>query len=146
MRISPSAVGYRTTRSLRLLVYLLCTTLPVACTQKTTAPHADSTPSLLDNQGGFSHSGRRVALLPDGSYRDTMYTDVPGAASTTHGVYTWNADRTHLTLTPENGAVEHLYRADYQRRQYWVHEDERHRIGLPGETWLRQISLRTGTE
>jgi hypothetical protein len=145
MRISPNAVGRRTKGSLRLLLYLLCAALPVGCTQKSTAPPADGTPPLLDNHGGFSHGGRRVVLLPDGSYSDTTYTDVLDAKPTmTRGVYTLSADRMHLILTPESGAAEHLYRVDYRQEQYWVHEEDQHRVTEASETELRQSSLRTG--
>lgn len=145
MRISPTAVDCRT---MRLLFYLLCSALMVGCTQKSTAPRDEGALPLLDNHGGFAHSGRRVTLFPDGSYSDTTYTDVVDAKSmtTTRGVYTLDADRTHLTLRPERGEVEHLYRVDYCRCQYWVHDQERHRITESKETWLRQTSLRAGAK
>ena len=31
---------------------------------------------VLDDCGGFTHSGRRVVLHPDGTFTDTAYTDV----------------------------------------------------------------------
>ena len=96
----------------------------------------------LDNRGGFSHAGRRVALRPDGSFTDTRYTDVVGGERTTAGRYTLDAEQRHLTLSPERGEVQHLYRVDYSGEQYWVRADERAGIAQSSESWQRQISLR----
>ncbi|MCX5649195.1 MAG: hypothetical protein NTX40_08890 [Planctomycetota bacterium] len=122
-------------RALQPLLFLLCWVLMLGCAH-------ESTVSFLDNHGGFSHAGRRIELHSDGSYSDTGYTDVIGNESVEHGVYTLNIEKTHLTLSPASGEVEHLYRVDYGRQQYWVHEQERRRITQSGESWLRQISLR----
>ena len=97
---------------------------------------------MLDNNGGYSHGGRRIALRSDGSYTDTTYTDVVGDEHARIGRYTLNAEKTLLTLTPEHGETQHLYRIDYGGQQYWVREDERVRITQSGEAWLRQISVR----
>jgi len=43
---------------------------------------------LLDNQGGFSHAGRRLELHPGSSYTEIRYTDVIGDARKTSGGYT----------------------------------------------------------
>ncbi|MCE9591447.1 MAG: hypothetical protein K8S99_13080 [Planctomycetes bacterium] len=119
------------------LLCLICCALIVGCTQR-----SENAGLLLDNHGGISHSGRWIELRADGSYTDTAYTDVPGDQHSATGRYTFNADRTLLTMTPERGETEHLYRIDYRAQQYWVHDDERERITRPGETWLRQVSLR----
>jgi hypothetical protein len=105
-------------------------------------PQQESGVTRLDNRGGFSHAGRRVALRSDGSYTDTRYTDVVGNERTTAGRYTLDMERRHLTLSPERGEVQHLYRVDYSGQQYWVRADERARITQASESWLRQISLR----
>jgi len=67
---------------------------------------------LLDNHGGFSHAGRRIALYSDGNYSDTSYSDVIGSERTRRGTYTLDAQRTNLTLLPAQGETEHLYRVD----------------------------------
>jgi hypothetical protein len=96
---------------------------------------------LLDNQGGFTHAGRRIALRADGSYTDTTYTDA-GVEPSKSGRYTLNSERTHLTLSPNGGKIEYLYRVDYGGQQYWVREGDRERITQSGEASLRQTSVR----
>jgi hypothetical protein len=97
---------------------------------------------LLDNHGGYSHAGRRIALHSDGTFTDTRYTDVVGDERANRGVYTLNDEKTHLTLSPARGEAEHLYRVDCSHQQYWVQEQDRSRITESGQSWLRQISLR----
>ena len=99
---------------------------------------------MLDNHGGFSHAGRRVVLRSDGSYTDTGYTDVVGDERVKRGVYTLNAEKTQLTLSPARGEAEQLYQVEYGHVFYWVEEQERHQVTDPKEEWLRQISLRVG--
>lgn len=122
-------------RALHPLVSLLCCVLLLGCS-------SGSVVLLLDNHGGFTHGGRRIELYSDGSYSDTRYTDVVGLESVEHGVYTLNHEKTHLILSSASGEAEHLYRVDYSRQQYWVHEEDRLRITQSGESSLRQISLR----
>jgi hypothetical protein len=128
-------------RIFHTLLYLFCFALVVGCTQQSITPHRESTALLLDNHGGYSHAGRRIALLLDGSYTDTTYTDVVGDEHAKTGRYTLNAERTLLTLTPTHGEMQHLYRIDYGGQQYWVRDGERERITQSGEAQLRQISL-----
>jgi hypothetical protein len=129
-------------RTLQPLSYVLCCVLLVECIQPTSVLHAEGVLLLLDNDGGYSHAGRRVALRPDGSYTDTRYTDVVGHDQVKQGVYTLNDEESHLKLSPPGGVVEQLYRVDFDHHQYWVHEQELHRIAEPNEVRLRQISLR----
>ena len=124
------------------------------CASKIAAPdaHTDDPAQretallLLDNHGGFSHAGRRIALYSDGNYSDTSYSDVIGSERTRRGTYTLDAQRTNLTLLPAQGETEHLYRVDFGRHQYWVLEQERKRITEPNESELRRISLRIDVE
>jgi hypothetical protein len=102
----------------------------------------ESAMMMLDNRGGFSHAGRRIALRADGSYTDTTYTDVVGDEHTKTGHYVLNSEKTHLVLSPDGGASQELFRVDYGGKQYWVHEADRERITQPSESWLRQISVR----
>src|SRR5712664_4054975 len=121
------------------LSYLLCCALIVGCASNIAAPNsqtdnpAQREPALLllDNHGGFSHAGRRIALHSAGDYSDTSYTDVVGGDQTIRGTYTLDAHRTNLILLPAHGEAEHLYRVDYGRQQYWVREQERQRITEP---------------
>ncbi|MCY2929496.1 MAG: hypothetical protein NTV86_08380 [Planctomycetota bacterium] len=135
----------RPRRSLRPLSCLLFPLLTIGCIQVTSAPRPPATPTLLDNHGGFSHAGRRIALGPDGRYTDTTYSDNPGSDRATRGLYSLDAAGSHLTLSPEGAPAEHLYRVDYHRRQYWVHDQDRPRIAQPGESELRRVSLRAAT-
>ena len=112
------------------------------CVKQDDTAHRESVVLLLDNHGGYSHAGRRIALLSDGSYTDTAYTDVVGSEHLKTGRYTLNAERSLLTLTPKHGEPQHLYRIEYDGRQYWVHEDERQRITQSSETRLRQTALK----
>ena len=105
-------------------------------------PKGESISLLLDNHGGFSHAGRRIALRADGSYTDTTYTDVAGNEHSERGHYTLNPDRTHLVLSPDGDASQELFRVDYGEHQYWVRGADRERIEQPSESWLRQISVR----
>lgn len=128
-------------RIVQPLLYLLCCVLGVGCAYRRVTPHHENA-VLLDNHGGISHAGRRIVLRSDGSYVDTFYTDVVGNVRAESGRYALNAEGTHLTLSPEPGAVQHLYRVDYRGQRYWVREDERARLIQSSEAWLRQISLR----
>jgi hypothetical protein len=128
--------------SLGFMRTLLLISIAVILAGCVSRPQQESGVIRLDNRGGFSHAGRRVALLSDGSYRDTRYTDVVRDERTTAGHYTFDAEERHLTLSPERGEVQHLYRVDYGGQQYWVRTDERARITQSSESWLRQISLR----
>jgi hypothetical protein len=121
---------------------LLIIAFSVVLTGCSSRPQQESGVTRLDNRGGFSHEGRRVALRSDGSYTDTRYTDVVGDERTTAGRYTLDLEQRHLTLSPERGNVQHLSRVDYSGQQYWVRADERARITQSREPWLRQISLR----
>jgi len=91
---------------------------------------------------GFSHGGRRIALRNDGSYMDTIYTDVIGDEHTKRGNYTLNTEKTYLVLKPEGGTSQELFRVDYDGQQYWVPETDRDRITQPSESWLRQSSIK----
>ena len=128
-------------RLLRPVSVLICL-LVVGCSHPSATPHVESGVLLLDNRGGFSHAGRRIALRTDGSYTDTTYTDVIGDEHTKRGHYTLNPERTLLVLSPEGGASQELFRVDYGGQQYWVRESDRERITQPSESWLRQISVR----
>jgi hypothetical protein len=131
-------------RAMRVLlsVSLLICLLAVGCSHPSATPNRETGDLLLDNRGGFSHAGRRIVLRADGAYADTTYTDVLGDERTKYGRYTMNPERTHLMLSPEGGASQELFRVAYRDQQYWVRESERERITLPGESWLRQISVR----
>jgi hypothetical protein len=118
---------------LQTVIFLLCV-LALGC--------APTHKVMLDNRGGISHAGRRIALLANGSYTDTHYTDALGHDRTERGRYTLNAEKTHLVLSPERGEKQNLYRVDYGGQQYWVREGERDGITQSGEFWLRQVSLR----
>ena len=92
----------------------------------------------LNNFGGYSHPGRRVVVFADGHCADVSYTDVIGTES---------SRRRSCTLDPQAGRLsldnsEQLLRTDHEGKEYWVHEQEARRIGLPGEQRLRQTSLR----
>lgn len=67
---------------------------------------------LFDNHDGLSFSARRIALRADGSYADMHYTDVVGHERVKRGVYSLDAEKTHLPLSPKGGQTEHLYHVD----------------------------------
>lgn len=136
-------VSRRAMRLFQPVAFLFCL-LVVGCSQPqpSATPHRESGVLLLDNRGGFSHAGRRIALRADGSYADTTYTDVIGDEHTKKGHYTLNPERTLLVLSPEGGASQELFRVDYSGQQYWVREADRERITQPSQSWLRQISVR----
>ena len=102
----------------------------------------ESSVLLLDNRGGYSHVGRRIALHEDGSYADTTYTDAIEGEHTKNGHYTLNPERTHLILSPQSGAAQDLFRVNHGGQQYWVREADRERITQPSESRLRQTSVR----
>jgi len=114
----------------------------VGCHQPKTNSDPRSAVLLLDNHGGYSHAGRKITLSSNGRYIDTRYTDVTSDEHVKQGVYTLNAEKTHLTLSPTNGAVERLYRVDYKGQQYWVHEEEQQHVVQPSDDQLRQVSLK----
>ncbi len=127
------------------LVLIYCG-LTVSCAHRASAPSSDTKVFLvLDNHGGYSHLGRKVNLWPDDNYTDITYTDVVGHQRVECGLYTFDAEKRHLTLAPTHGDVEHLYRVDYGSQQYWVQEKDRQRIMDPADAWFRQISLRVET-
>ncbi len=97
---------------------------------------------VLDNYGGFTHSGRRVVLHPDGTFTDTAYTDVRATDERVdRGTYRFSADKMQLTLVPSQGPEERLDRVDYRGQQYWIKADDRQRIR---DASFRQVSLRLG--
>jgi hypothetical protein len=128
--------------AIRPLLYVLCSVLAGGCVQQTTTSHPESAMLVLDNHGGYSHVGRRIVLRSDGSYIDTGYTDFVGDQQVRRGIFTLDAQKTHLTLTPSAGEMEQLYQMDYGHHLYWVRQQERGLITDPKEDWLRQISLR----
>jgi len=126
---------------------LIIIALAIFLTGCNSLSHQENGVTQLDNRGGFSHAGRHIWLEPDGSFTDVRYTDVLDEPQPrTTGRYTLDAEKRLLTLSPEGGEVEHLYRVDYRGQQYWVHADKRARITQSGESWLRQISLRVYRE
>jgi hypothetical protein len=129
-------------RFIKLWIPLVCFSLMIGCAQHAFPPSSHESDALvLDNHGGYSHAGRRVALRPDGSYTDTRYTDVIGDEKVQRGHYSFDAEKTRLVLSPERGKAERLYRVNYGSRQYWVHEQNQRRIGDSGDAWFRQVSL-----
>lgn len=146
MTLSQTYVRLKPMRFVQSLLALLCCGLMASCAQRASAPSSDGGASVvLDNHGGYSHAGRRVALRPDGSYADTRYTDVVGDQRVEGGLYTFDAVKRHLTLAPKHGEAEHLCRVDYGSKQYWVREQDRQRTTDPADAWFRQISLRAET-
>jgi hypothetical protein len=129
-------------RFIQPLIPLVCFGLMIGCAQHASPPPSrESNALVLDNHGGYSHAGRRVALRPDGSYTDTRYTDFIGDEKVQRGHYNFDAEKTRLVLSPQRGDAERLYRVDYGSRQYWVHEQKQRRIGDAGDAWFRQVSL-----
>ena len=141
-------------RLLQPLAVLICLLVPTCSHPSTTvsllsrtlpADHQSARESsvlLLDNRGGYSYVGRRIALHNDGTYTDTTYTDAIGGEHTQKGHYTLNPERTHLTLSPQSGAAQDLFRVNHGGQQYWVREADRERITQPSESRLRQTSVR----
>ena len=131
-----------------LLIALVSCGLMFDCAHRTpsssprTAPANGSASIILDNHGGYSHAGRRIALRPDGSYADTKYTDVIGDQKVERGTYTFDQNRTRLTLSPRQGEPQTLFRVDYRGQQYWVREQDMQRITDAADAYFRQISLR----
>src|SRR2546428_39787 len=81
-------------RAMRVLQPLFCwfsCGLIVGCTQGTVTSQRQSAVLLLDNHGGYSHAGRKIALRSDGSYTDTAYIDVVGDERAKRGRYTLSA-------------------------------------------------------
>src|SRR3954469_13918565 len=111
----------RLLHSVAFLFFLLV----VGCSQPSRTIRRESGVLLLDNRGGFSHAGRRIALRTDGSYTATTYTDVIGDEHTKRGRYTLNPERTHLILSPQSDEAQDLFRVDYGGQQYWVREADR---------------------
>ena len=134
-------------RFVQSLLAFLCYGLMVGCAHHASAPSSDGDTSIvLDNHGGYSHPGRRVALRRDGSYTDTRYTDVVGDQRVEGGLYGFDAEKRQLTLSPRRGDAEHLYRVDYHGQRTWVREQDRQRITDRADAWFRQISLRAETK
>lgn len=131
-----------------LVIALVSCGLMVGCAHRTPSSSPESAPTnesasiILDNHGGYSHAGRSVALQPDGSYIDTRYTDVIGDQKVERGTYTFDQDRTRLTLSPRQGGTQTLCRVYYRGQQYWVWEQDKQRVTNPADAWFRQISLR----
>jgi hypothetical protein len=74
-------------RFIHPLIPLVCCGLMIGCAQHASPPSSGESDALvLDNHGGYSHAGRRVALRPDGSYTDTRYTDVIGDEKVQRGI------------------------------------------------------------
>jgi hypothetical protein len=110
---------------------LLCSLLIAGCAQ-----------SRLDNHGGVAYGGRRISLFAGGKYTDTTYTDFNSDKYTSGGTYKLTDLNTHLLLIPSTGAVENLYRVDFEDQHYWVPESEKSRILQPDGLDLRQKSLK----
>jgi hypothetical protein len=134
-------------KSMRVVLAMVLAScgLVVGCAHRTPPPSRSDGPAsaILDNHGGFSHAGRRVALQADGSYTDTRYTDVVGDQKTERGTYAFDPDKRRLTLSPAQGKAEILCRVDCRGQQYWVRDQDTQRVADPADTWFRQISLRT---
>src|SRR5260221_377582 len=108
-------------RFIQSLLALVCCGFMVGCAHRVSAPSSGERASLvLDNHGGYSHPGRRVALHPDGSYTDTKYTDVIGDERVQRGFYHFNPEKNRFPLSPKRGEMEHLCRVDYDGPPYWV--------------------------
>jgi hypothetical protein len=102
---------------------------------------------VLDNHGGFGHPGRRIVLHPDGTFEQTLYTDIRGPEHdrALKGSYRFSEDRKQLTLASPRGGAQILYREPHAGKVYWVKAGERVRIHEDGEEAkkLRQTSLQT---
>ena len=96
----------------------------------------------VDNAGGFSHRGRRIAVFADGSYEEIIYTDEVGREKKRQGKCMFDSKAGTLTLDSDKKDGERLFRANHGGKEYWVHKDEVDRIMKSTETWLRQTSLR----
>lgn len=102
---------------------------------------------VLDNHAGQGITGRRIVLHPDGSFEQTLYTDVsgPGNDRVLKGSYRFSEDRKQLTLVSPSGGEQILYRAPHGGKVYWVKSGERVRIEEDSEAGkqLRKLSLRS---
>jgi hypothetical protein len=132
-----------------LAIVLVTCGLVVGCAHRTPQPSwggrlaSDQSASvILDNHGGYSHAGRRVALQADGSYTDTRYTDVVGDQKTQRGTYAFDPEKRRLTLSPTQGKPETLCRVDDRGQHYWVREQDMQRVADATDAWFRQTSLR----
>ena len=52
----------------------------------------------VDNAGGFSHRGRRIAVFADGSYEEIIYTDEVGREKKRQGKCMFDSKAGTLTL------------------------------------------------
>ena len=102
---------------------------------------------VLDNHAGQGITGRRIILHADGSFVQTLYTDVrgPGNDRELKGSYRFSEDRKQLTLVSPSGGEQILYRTPHRGKVYWVKSGERVRIEEDSEEGvkLRQASLQT---
>ena len=94
----------------------------------------------LNNNGGFSHSGRTIELFSDGNAQETRYTDVMDDVSTSKGTYILQGKT--LTLNFGKGREETLLRVVSGSDRYWVHPENVDLIKNNREGWLRQTSLK----
>ncbi len=130
------------------IIALVSSGLMVGCAHRTPSSSPGTVPAngpasvILDNHGGYSHAGRRVALQPDGTYTETTYTDVIGDQKADRGTYAFDQGKTRLTLSPRQGEAQILYRVDHRGQQYWVRKEDKQRVTDPADAWFRQLSLR----
>ena len=141
-------LGKNTQHTMTVLrsIFLLCLIGGVAaCAGPRPSPAAgDAAALVLDNRDGGSRGGRHLVLAPDGSFQQTVYSDIniEGSERKTAGSYRFSEDRKSLTLVAPSGSTQTLHRVQYHGQIYWVKPGEQERIAAKGEDDLRKNSLR----
>lgn len=95
---------------------------------------------VLDNNGGFSHGGRRIELHEGGLASSVTYTDVIDDRIVSYGRYDLRDDV--LLLRFGDRGNQTLHRVAYDGKVYWVYPDDIKRVKSRDGIYLRQTSLK----
>ncbi len=95
---------------------------------------------VLDNNGGFSHGGRRIELYVGGSASSLTYTDVMDDRRASYGSYDLRDNVLMLRFGDRGNQT--LHRVAYDGKVYWVYPDDIKRVKSRDGIYLRQTSLK----
>ena len=133
-------------QEMRSYPFILIAALLVGCTTRSpdnkpaTASSGPDHILLLDNAGGFSHAGRRIELLADGTVIDIRYTDSIGDEIESRGTYQRSDGVLNLRFGDRGN--QRLIRVQLGGDTCWVYPGEVEELREPESSRLRQTSLK----
>ena len=128
-------------KTFRIALILLSLCLS-ACVSLPEGDAPDDLALRLDNNGGFSHGGRRIDFTNDGRFKEFRYSDTEEKILADIGSYQKGGGSITLLSDRPSARAEALFRVTHEGTTYWVGSESITRISKPEQAALREFALR----